>query len=172
MITQVELMLSPRHSPSSHPSLPPVRRNKNQTKPETTPRTLITHNQRDEHNDLARTVDIKSDDYAVNVTQLFLRNYQQRILEDYDGGLLSAGRILEALERHTTLGYGGALGDDVPSVEERHVLIALEKMQISDLQTSEGLFWDLGSLNSPARDKAAVRVFLGSEGNVLVRTVG
>jgi hypothetical protein len=136
---------------------------------------MITQDQdhkRDEHTDLTSTVDTTSDEYKVIVTQLFLRNYQQRIVEDYDGRLISAPKILEALKRHTTLGYGGALGNDVPSVEEEHVLIALEKMQVPELQTSEGLFWDLGSLNCSARERAAVRVFLGGEGNILVRTVG
>jgi hypothetical protein len=127
---------------------------------------------RDEHTDLTNTVDTTSDDYKVIVTQLFLRNYQQQIVDDYDGRLISAPKVLEALKRHTTLGYAGALSNEVPSVEETHVLIALEKMEVPELQTSEGLFWDLGSLNAPVHEKAALRVFLGSEGNSHVRTVG
>jgi hypothetical protein len=127
---------------------------------------------RDEYSDLTNTINTNSDAYKVVVTQLFLRNYQNVILEEHDGKLISALKILDSLKRHTTLGYGGALSNDVPSVEEEHVLIALEKMQVPELQTSEGLFWDLGSLNSPAHDKAALRVFLGSEGNIHVRTVG
>lgn len=132
-----------------------------------------THNDTpDEYSTLTNTVNTASEDYKVVVTQLFLRNYQNVILEEHDGRLISAPKILEALKRHTTLGYCGALGDDVPSVEEEHVIAALEKLQVPDLRTSTGVFWDLGSLNAPAHDKAALRVFLGTEGNSHVRTVG
>lgn len=126
----------------------------------------------DEFNDLANTVDTASDHYKVVVTHLFLRNYQSVILEEHDGRLISAPKILEALQRHTSLGYFGTLSKEVPCVEEKHVLVALEKMQVPEMQTEEGLFWDLGSLNATAHDKAAVRVFLGSDGSTHVRTAG
>lgn len=127
---------------------------------------------RDEFNDLANTVDIASDHYKVVVTQLFLRNYQSVILEEHDGKLISARKILDALQRHTSLGYFGALGEEVPTVKEKHVLFALEKMQVPEMQTGKGLFWDLGALNATAHDKAALRFFLGTQGNSHVRTFG
>lgn len=125
-----------------------------------------------EYNDITNTVNTASDDYKVIMTQFFLRNYQNIILEDYDGRLPSTHKILEALQRHTCLGYFGTLSEEVPSVDEKHVLVALEKMQVPGLRTDEGLFWDLASLNSPAHDKAAIRLFLGSDGSTHVRTVG
>lgn len=132
---------------------------------------IIDKYERNQYADLTGTVDKKSDEYAVAVTQLLLRNYQLRIVEEHDGRLLSAQKILEALKRHTTLGIREAVGEDVPAVEVEHVLIALERMQVPELLTTEGLFWDLGSLNSPPRDKAAIHVFLRGGGNVFVRTV-